>query len=761
MLKITGYPDRYSAEAGETLDFMVTLEEGETFDARLVRVVHGDCNPEGPGLKFTHIPSNADGSHAGKPQRIDAGSYAVVDRAPVLDEPFTFFTMLWPTLVRRDDQTIFAQWDHETDTGYHIGLGEGGFVSVTVGTETGPKTVRAPKPMVERQWYGLAVSIDPATGAVGIDQKPVRPYAHVDDRCTATLQAAPVSPAHVPFHFAGCPVGQGRYDRHFDGKIDSPILMAGRWTAADQDAVMRKVLAPEWRNRLIAKWDFSIGIDTADITDTGPYMLHGRLGNLPTRAMKGWNWTGEEHSWKLKPEHYGAIHFHHDDVYDAGWDVSVSVTLPEDIKSGPYALHVRSGESDVDATREDYISFFVVPPRDKARRGKRPKVAFLAPTCSYIAYANHAEHITARGVEILMNRMVHFGHSDLYMYEHPELGGSLYDTHADGSGVAYSSRLRPVLNFTAQYHSWLGGHGSAVYQYNADTHLFDWLEEKGIDYDVITDEDLNAHGYELIEDYEVILTGTHPEYHSTVMWDAMKDWIDRGGRLMYMGGNGWYWRVAFNDAWPGAMELRRAEDGIRPWVSEPGEYFHSFSGEYGGLWRRIGRAPNVIAGVGFIAQGFDMSSYYRRAPDADNPRAAFIFEGVDDEIIGDFGLVGGGAAGIELDCITTDLGSPPNMLRLASSEDHSAMMLLVNEEFGPVPPNLGGDQNERVRADLAFGETPAGGALFATSSIAWCGALSHNGYDNNVSRITENVLRRFMDPEPFDTGLSANTGNSQ
>ncbi len=77
-----------------------------------------------------------------------------------------------------------------------------------------------------------------------------------------------------------------------------------------------------------------------------------------------------------------------------------------------------------------------------------------------------------------------------------------------------------------------------------------------------------------------------------------------------------------------------------------------------------------MAGVGFIAQGFDMSSYYRRAPDADNPRAAFIFKGVPDEIIGDFGLVGGGAAGIELDCISRELGSPPNMLRLASSEGH-------------------------------------------------------------------------------------------
>ena len=49
----------------------------------------------------------------------------------------------------------------------------------------------------------------------------------------------------------------------------------------------------------------------------------------------------------------------------------------------------------------------------------------------------------------------------------------------------------------------------------------------------------------------------------------------------------------------------------------------------------------------------------------------------------------------------------------------------------------------------AFGETPAGGALFATSSIAWCGSLSHNGYDNNISRITANVLKRFLDPTPF------------
>ena len=50
---------------------------------------------------------------------------------------------------------------------------------------------------------------------------------------------------------------------------------------------------------------------------------------------------------------------------------------------------------------------------------------------------------------------------------------------------------------------------------------------------------------------------------------------------------------------------------------------------------------------------------------------------------------------------------------------------------------------------MVFYETPGGGAVFSTSSIAWAGALSHNEYDNNVSTITRNVVERFLDPEPF------------
>ncbi|MHA1570174.1 MAG: N,N-dimethylformamidase beta subunit family domain-containing protein, partial [Alphaproteobacteria bacterium] len=58
-------------------------------------------------------------------------------------------------------------------------------------------------------------------------------------------------------------------------------------------------------------------------------------------------------------------------------------------------------------------------------------------------------------------------------------------------------------------------------------------------------------------------------------------------------------------------------------------------------------------------------------------------------------------------------------------------------------------QSDRVRADLIFFETSSGGAVFSTGSIAWCGSLSHNGYDNNVARIMGNVLRRFLDPKSF------------
>ncbi|MEO7121754.1 MAG: hypothetical protein ABI400_01280, partial [Lacisediminihabitans sp.] len=40
-----------------------------------------------------------------------------------------------------------------------------------------------------------------------------------------------------------------------------------------------------------------------------------------------------------------------------------------------------------------------------------------------------------------------------------------------------------------------------------------------------------------------------------------------------------------------------------------------------------------------------------------------------------------------------------------------------------------------------------GGAVFSVGSISYTAALSHNRYDNNIARLTGNVLRRFLKPE--------------
>jgi N,N-dimethylformamidase len=64
-------------------------------------------------------------------------------------------------------------------------------------------------------------------------------------------------------------------------------------------------------------------------------------------------------------------------------------------------------------------------------------------------------------------------------------------------------------------------------------------------------------------------------------------------------------------------------------------------------------------------------------------------------------------------------------------------------------PAVSGLENPGVRGEATFFETPHGGGVFSTGSITWAASLAHNGYDNNVSRMTGNVLRRFLDPQPL------------
>ena len=744
-MKITAYADRLSAAPGETIRFFVSCDGIARYRADVVRLICGDLNPEGPGYKERVVKTPANKTYKGRKQTIAVGSYGCVAAHPALDgrESYAVQALIWPTTPDKGEQVLLAKW--QNGRGFELIIDEKGCAAIRFGDGRRGKVVSTGKRLRTQRWYRVGACLDGSTGRATVYQEPLETLPKLNDsgsasavltRGNGSLPAAPLSFA------AGLSTtrGQTRATRHYNGKLEAPVIADRPMPPGALQVAATRTRTGGMAPSILAAWDFGRNMTGPTLHDAGHHALHGTLINLPARAMTGHSWPGGTGASPTShPQHYAAVHFHDDDLYDAGWDCDFTLTVPTAMKSGVYAARLRAG------AHEDYVPFYVRPRRGTATA----KIAFLAPTASYAAYANQRMTTDAQWAEMMMGRLTLWTPQDIFLNEHREYGSSLYDLHSDGSGICYSSMLRPVLNFRPKVTMYNGSMGSSLWAFNADLHLIDWLEAKGFAYDVITDDDLHAEGLGLLKPYRAVLTGSHPEYYSIPMWQAVKDYTDQGGRLMYLGGNGFYWRIAYHQTLPGVIEVRRPGPAIRAWDAKPGEHWQSFDGLEGGLFRQYGMAPQSIAGVGFVSQGFDRSSYYRRTKDSHNPRARFIFEGVKDEIIGDFGCQGGGAAGIEIDCADVALGTPPHALVVGTSENHTENYLLVIEELLVTIPTLSGRDNPRNHADLVFYETPNGGAVFSVGSIAWLGSLSHNRYRNNVSRVTENVLKAFASNRSF------------
>ena len=70
MLRITGYSDKYTAFPGEEIKFYVNAEKNENYEVQIVRLIHGDTNPEGPGYKDEEIGAECNRTFQGRNQRI-------------------------------------------------------------------------------------------------------------------------------------------------------------------------------------------------------------------------------------------------------------------------------------------------------------------------------------------------------------------------------------------------------------------------------------------------------------------------------------------------------------------------------------------------------------------------------------------------------------------------------------------------------------------------------------------------------------------
>ena len=736
MLSILGYSNPMSVAPGEDLRVMVSSQsDASTYRADLVRLFSGDDNPQGPGFREMEVDSPINGRYPVRRQPTWAGSYVRFPITTELDacESFTVLALVWPTTPKKGRQALMTRWSEREGRGFGLFIGENGAVELRVADgkdEVG--RVGCEKPLIEREWYLVAATFDARTGRACVCQQALaaNPLRDESEQVNEVLEHGPVC-EQIPLLFGACVHGNdgSPVTCHFNGKLERPRMTSFALPPASWQTLLDDPLAQQFHHGLVGAWDLSQCVDTTEIQDLSPHGLQGETVNLPTRAVTSSRWNGDTLSWRDEPGHYAALHFHDDDLYDAHWLCDFVLRVPESTPSGVYAIRLR------DEDGEDYVPFFVRPPRG----GASAAIAFLASTATYIAYANNHAAYNETQEELQWGALAEVHPSDVYLSGHPELGVSIYDSHSDGSPVFYSSRLRPILSMRPR---------SRLWNFCADLHLIDWLDQQGYTCDVITDEDLDAEGSNLLESHQVLITGTHPEYWSKRMLDGLSAFKQNGGRLMYMGGNGFYWRIAFGETPHGVIECRKSE-GVRLLDPPPGERHHSFDGNPGGLWRHLGRAPQKVAGVGTAAFGFADCGHYRRCPESFDARVAFVFEGVGvDEPIGDFGVTGG-AVGFEIDRTDRLYGTPSHCLVVATSEVLSRYYVPAPEEALFLHPSMGGDENGQVRADMVFYEGPNGGAVFSTGSITWAASLAHNHYDNNVARITKNVLDRFLDPAPF------------
>lgn len=236
----------------------------------------------------------------------------------------------------------------------------------------------------------------------------------------------------------------------------------------------------------------------------------------------------------------------------------------------------------------------------------------------------------------------------------------------------------------------------------AEWRLLGWLEGAGYDYDYYAEAQLHD-GTLTLEDYRVLAISVHPEYWTREMYFKLKQWVfERGGRLMYLGGNGLNCEVTLHE--DATMRCLSHED-----TNDPA------SGHTSRMHRTAETEANLL-GVAFTYTGAMTAAPYRVLDESHWVLAGTGLHNGD--LFGEKTLherVPGGASGHETDKVGA--GSPGNVQRLAKG----------------INPDEGG-------ADLIYHESGRG-AVFSVGSITWVSAVFT---DPHVSRITRNVLERFL-----------------
>jgi N,N-dimethylformamidase len=246
----------------------------------------------------------------------------------------------------------------------------------------------------------------------------------------------------------------------------------------------------------------------------------------------------------------------------------------------------------------------------------------------------------------------------------------------------------------------------------AEWRLLGWLEREGYRYDLYGDQQLDAGVLDL-DAYRVLVVSTHPEYWSRAMYERVKTWVhERGGRLMYLGGNGLNCEVEFLGEAALRFKTHRAGSGGQLGMPDPNDPERWLESRF---HRTVESEANLL-GVVTTEAGMMTAAPYRVVEPGH-----WVFAGTDLERGSVFGRESlherchGGASGHEMDQISAS--SPPGTVLLAEGTN----------------PGGGGH--------MVCYELSNGGAVFSVGSVTWTASVL---VDPAVSRITANVLTRLL-----------------
>ncbi|MST31391.1 hypothetical protein GHK86_01415 [Acidimicrobiaceae bacterium USS-CC1] len=699
--RLLGYTSTTAVRPGEQVTLHVSAPG--PVDVELVRLRSRRRSDAVPA------PEVAAATCPASPQRVVPGAHGRVILGDIpADGPVTLQLSFCPA-DSRDHRQVLASWgDPWHGEGLALHLEPGARLAATACRGGACSTVELPDATFEPwTWHTATATVE----AASLSLTAVGEGAAGAHRSVAADGAWRAVPGELVIGATGLGGPCDARD-HFDGRVEQVALVAGALSADESEQLAMPGGASPGQalvDRLIGWWDFSVDIAAWTITDRGPRARHGTWHNLPRRAVCGSRWDGVTEDWRRAPDQFAAVHLPSDGLEDAGWPVTRALTVP-DLPSGFYAFRIRHGDDEID------VPLLVMPPS----RASTP-VLLLVPTATYTAYANSRFWWEDPIQEAVSDRLVEIGEGDRTLMAWSDLGLSHYDQHGDGTDVCHVSDRRP--------NAFLRADNVHAEGYCSDLDLVEWLETSGYHWAVVTDRDLDRDP-SILDRCKVVLSGTHPEYVSGAEFDALARWIRRGGRMLYLGGNGFQTRVNFDKERPWITENRRIEHWGGHWPTMTAERRLAGDGELGGYVTQTGRSMIGLLGVESVTMGFDESLPYRRLADPD-PRTAFVFDGVPAPVIGAHGRIGGAVVGQEWDN-AAGAEVPPDHHVLARSEDHSII------------PALFGAARAPYHCDMTIRFDPSGGAVFAVGTMAWCAAL--NDAEDDVSRITRNVIDRFLDP---------------